>query len=190
MLYVSEDVNQSFFIRRALYFLLCLGVVSTLLLGQTCLADEQENQLENPPVDSVVTNEVKEIVGNKEKSNANLSNIYKNRSENNGFSSTSYLEMMLALILIVALIIGLAWGLRRMNLPMISGVGKMQIEGSLSLGHKEKLLIVNIENQRLLLGATSTQITLIDRLAESNGSDEIKKDFSVKLKSIMTKGGE
>jgi len=189
MLHITGQLNQSFFVRRVLYSILCLGVVSVLILGRVCLADEQGGQLEKPPLNPLVTNEIKETVGNKEKNNTNLSNIYKNKSDNSGFSSTSYLEMMLALILIVALIIGLAWALRRMNLPMMSGAGKMQIEGSLSLGHKEKLLIVNIENQRLLLGATSNQITLIDRLAESNNQDEIKKDFSVKLKSIMTKGG-
>ena len=190
MLQITGQLNQSFFVRRVLYSLLCLGVMSVLLLGRVSLADEQGSQLEKPPLNPLVTSEIKETIGNKERNNTDLSNIYKNKSDNNGFSSTSYLEMLLALMLIVALIIGLAWGLRRMNLPMMSGAGKMQIEASLSLGHKEKLLIVNIENQRLLLGATSTQITLIDRLAESNGSDEIKKDFSVKLKSIMTKRGE
>jgi len=189
MLHITGQLNQSFLIKRVLYSILCLGVMSALLLGRVCLADEQENQLETPPLNPLVTKQIKETIGNKEKNNTDLSNIYKKKPSNNAFSSTSYLEMMLALMLIVALIIGLAWGLRRMNLPMMSGAGKMQIEGSLSLGHKEKLLIVNIENQRLLLGATSTQITLIDRLAESNSSDEIKKDFSVKLKSIMTKGG-
>ncbi len=188
MLHITGQLNQSFFVRRVLYYILCLGVMSALLLGRVCLADEQGGQLEEPALNPLVTKQIKEEIGDRE-NKADLSNIYKNKPSNNAFSSSSYLEMMLALIFIVALIIGLAWGLRRMNLPMMSGAGKMQIEGSLSLGHKEKLLIVNIENQRLLLGATSNQITLIDRLSESNSSDEIKKDFSVKLKSIMTKGG-
>ena len=190
MLYISEQINQSLFVRRVLYPLLCLGVASTFLLGRACLADEDGRPPASSSVHSVVSNGVNETGENKENSNINFSNIYKNKTDTNGFSSTSYLEMMLALMLIVALIIGLAWGLRRINLPMMSAAGKMQIEGSLSLGHKEKLIIVNVGDKRLLLGATSSQITLIDRLSELNDADETKKNFSVKLKSIIKKGDE
>lgn len=190
MLYIAEQVNQSLFVRRVLYPLLCLGVASAFILGRTCLADEDGKPLASSSIHSVVSGGINETVQNKEKNNINLSNIYKNKPDANGFSSTSYLEMILALILVVALIIGLAWGLRRMNLPMMSAAGKMQIEGSLSIGHKEKLLIVNVGDKRLLLGATSSQITLIDRLSELNDSDDMKKDFHVKLKSIINKRGE
>jgi flagellar protein FliO/FliZ len=166
-------------------------VISTLLLGGNCFANEPLVQTEKTNIHELdAPREPKEPVAQIENNKKPFANIYKNKPEEIGFSSSSYLEMMLALILIVALIIGLAWAVRRMNLPMMAGAGKMQVEASLSLGHKEKLLIVNIENQRLLLGATGAQITLIDRLAESSDAGKTKKDFSVKLKSIMGKRGE
>ena len=122
-----------------------------------------------------------------EKNKSPLASLYKNRSTENGISSSNYIEMLLALVLIVMLIGGLAWGLKRLNLPVMAGTSKMKLESTLSLGHKEKLVIVNVENQRLLLATTGAQITLIDRLAAST---EIKEErvFSGKLKTIMSRG--
>ncbi|MBL4607958.1 MAG: flagellar biosynthetic protein FliO [Pseudomonadales bacterium] len=124
----------------------------------------------------------------KQNDKSSLSQLYNNQAQEKGLTTSSYLEMMLALGLIVVLMIGLAWGLKRLNLPMVGGGGKMQIESSLSIGNKEKLLIVMVENQRLLLGATSTQITLIDRLSPASHSDKNEKDFSGKLISMIKKG--
>ena len=122
-----------------------------------------------------------------EENKSPLASLYKNRSAENGISSSNYIEMLVALVLIVMLIGGLAWGLKRLNLPVMAGTSKMKLESTLSLGHKEKLVIVNVENQRLLLATTGAQITLIDRLSPSS---EVKEErvFSGKLKTIMARG--
>ena len=116
--------------------------------------------------------------------------IYKNKTQENAFSTENYLEIVLALALIIGLILVLAWALKRLNLPMMASTEKMRIQGSLSLGQKEKLLIVKVENKRLLLGVTGSQISLIDRLSDTNDTSESKESFSVKLKSVIGKEDE
>ena len=106
-----------------------------------------------------------------------------------GISSARYFEMLVALLLIVLLIGALAWGLRRLNLPMMASTNKMKVESTLSLGHKEKLLIVSVENQRLLLGSTAGQITLIDRLSASSEKKNDNNVFSGKLSAVIQNGG-
>lgn len=116
-----------------------------------------------------------------------LRNFYEQRKDAGSLDSSHYLEMIAALIMVLALIIGLAWVLRRTNLPAIQGSGKIKIESSLALGSKEKLFIVNVENKRMLLGSTSTQITLLQHLEESPSFVERNKDFGGKLKSLIRK---
>ncbi|MDA8479966.1 flagellar biosynthetic protein FliO [Citrobacter sp. Awk 4] len=45
---------------------------------------------------------------------------------------------------------------------------EMRIQSVLSLGMKEKLVLVQVEDQRLLLGITPQQITLISNLTREN----------------------
>ncbi|MBV1872352.1 MAG: flagellar biosynthetic protein FliO [Gammaproteobacteria bacterium] len=142
---------------------------------------------DNPGSDNANSNDPRQASLNH--NNTPFSDRLKKAKVEKGVSSARYFEMLVALLLIVSLIGALAWGLRRLNLPIMASTNKMKVESSLSLGHKEKLLIVNVENQRLLLGSTGGQITLIDRLSASS---EIKDDnnvFSGKLRSVMQKGG-
>lgn len=44
----------------------------------------------------------------------------------------------------------------------------MRIQSVLSLGMKEKLVLVQVEDQRLLLGITQQQITLISNLTRED----------------------
>ncbi|MBV1869880.1 MAG: flagellar biosynthetic protein FliO [Gammaproteobacteria bacterium] len=121
--------------------------------------------------------------------NSHFSDRLKRAKVEKGISSARYFEMLVALLLIVLLIGALAWGLRRLNLPIMAGTNKMKVESTLSLGHKEKLLIVNVENQRLLLGSTAGQITLIDRLPASSELRNDQNVFSGKLSAVIQKGG-
>jgi len=46
--------------------------------------------------------------------------------------------------------------------------GEMQVQSVLSLGMKEKLILVQVDDQRLLLGVTPQQITLISHLTPAS----------------------
>ncbi len=79
---------------------------------------------------------------------------------------------LLSLLLVLALIIGLGWLAKRLRLPFQSK-GSIQIEQQQALGQRERLLIVNVEGQRLLIGVTPQNISLLSTLnsvQEDSGS--------------------
>jgi flagellar protein FliO/FliZ len=64
-------------------------------------------------------------------------------------------QLTLGLMVVLALAVGLSWLLRRYALPRD---GLIRVAGGLPLGHRERLLLVEVDNTRLLLGITPTQI--------------------------------
>lgn len=67
--------------------------------------------------------------------------------------------------LVVLLVGGLVFLFSKKNLrASLRSGGKIQVQSVLSLGIKEKLVLVEVEEQRFLLGVTQQQITLISEL--------------------------
>jgi len=74
-------------------------------------------------------------------------------------------SMILSLLMVLALIIICALILKRFNFTQ-QGVSQLKVVTSLSLGAKERVMVVQMGEQQLLLGVTAQQITLLDKLAE------------------------
>lgn len=85
-----------------------------------------------------------------------------------GVSSTGALatQVFLGLILVLVLMFALAWLAKRMRLvpSALGSAGVIQTLAVLSLGNKEKLLLVQVGEEQLLLGVTSQQITCLHEL--------------------------
>ncbi|AUD61061.1 MAG: flagellar biosynthetic protein FliO [Gammaproteobacteria bacterium] len=74
-------------------------------------------------------------------------------------------SMLGGLILVLLLIFALAYLLRRFNLvPTTNGV--LKTIAVTSLGQKERLVLVQVGEQQYLLGVSSQQVSLIDKLVE------------------------
>ena len=73
------------------------------------------------------------------------------------------MSMIISLLMVLALIIVSAWILKKFNLANKS-VSGMQVISSLPLGHKEKLVVVQVADEQLLLGVSAQQINLIKTL--------------------------
>jgi flagellar protein FliO/FliZ len=74
-------------------------------------------------------------------------------------------SMILSLLMVLALIIICAFILKRFNLTQ-QGVSQLRVVTSLSLGTKERIMVVQMGEQQLLLGVTAQKITLLDKLTE------------------------
>jgi flagellar protein FliO/FliZ len=74
-------------------------------------------------------------------------------------------SMIMSLLMVLALILASAWLLRKFNLTNKS-VSGMRVIASLPLGHKEKLVVVELGKEQLLLGVSSGQINLIKTLEQ------------------------
>lgn len=75
-------------------------------------------------------------------------------------------EVAGALVLIVAIILGLAWAARRFLHLTPHATGPMKVLSSLSLGPKEKLLLVQIGGTQLVLSAVPGRIQTLHVLDE------------------------
>lgn len=71
-----------------------------------------------------------------------------------------------AVAVVLALILGLAWLVRRGVLPFgPSARGQaVAIESAVALGDRRSLVIVTVEGRRLLLGLTPAQVSLVTEL--------------------------
>lgn len=68
-----------------------------------------------------------------------------------------------ALLVVVALLVGLAWLLRRSAVMGRKG-RPLTIEAALALGERRSLAIVTVEGRRLLLGLAPGQVSLVTEL--------------------------
>ncbi len=74
------------------------------------------------------------------------------------------LETAGGLLLVLALLLGLAWLAKRfMGAPGV-GKGRVQVIGGVSLGPRERAVIVEVEGQRLLLGVAQGNVRLLREL--------------------------
>jgi flagellar protein FliO/FliZ len=86
-------------------------------------------------------------------------------SDGGGAQMTAMASMLGGLILVLLLIFILAYLVRRFNL-VPSSQGVLKTLAVTPLGQREKLVLVEMAGQQYLLGVTSSQVTLIDKLAE------------------------
>ncbi|OOF23951.1 MULTISPECIES: flagellar biosynthetic protein FliO [Salinivibrio] len=77
----------------------------------------------------------------------------------------SIATMLVSLTLVLALIFALAWLLRRLKLPGLAGQANgIRIISQLAVGQKERILVVDINGEQLVIGVTATNIRLLKAL--------------------------
>ena len=82
------------------------------------------------------------------------------------------------------------WGMRKLNGISVNGAEKMRVVGGLSLGMREKVILLQVGKKQLILGVTPGRI---DALHVLEGDDCLVKDepsvmesgFAQKLRQVM-----
>jgi len=69
-----------------------------------------------------------------------------------------YLQMLLALIFIIGLIFAVAWLIRRMGNVAGASKGSLQVLAAVSLGQRERVVLMQAGKKQLLLGVAPGQI--------------------------------
>lgn len=108
------------------------------------------------------------------------------RGESNSMGAASA-QMVLGLAAVLALIFALAWLAKRFNLNGVGVTPGMRVLGAMSVGPKEKILMVDVEGKRLLLGVTAQQITLLQTW-ESGAETPDNADFAGKIQALLKTG--
>ncbi|MGE0394803.1 MAG: FliO/MopB family protein [Vicinamibacterales bacterium] len=82
----------------------------------------------------------------------------------------SDLRGLLALAIVIALLTGVLWLLRR-GVAGRRAAGPLRVETALSLGERRTLVIVGVEGRRLLLGVTPASVALVAELDRGDAFD-------------------
>lgn len=98
---------------------------------------------------------------------------------------------------IILLILLVAWIARRFGFAGTSVVGKktLQIRASVNLGPRERVVVVDIEDARLVLGVTASQITHLHTLPPTPESEQSlpnnnPADFQNIMKKLLKRNGK
>lgn len=109
-------------------------------------------------------------------------------------SSADMGEMVLGLMAVLAIIFALAWLSKRFNLNMPGGNTNMKMLSAMSVGQKEKIMLVEVDGEKMLLGVTPHQINVL-KAFDSNVSEVVEDhaqegrgEFASRMQSLLKAG--
>lgn len=102
------------------------------------------------------------------------------------------LQLLLGLLLVIAVIFLMAWLVRRIqhSLPMHNSKNSIQLIATQPLGPRERLLLVQVGKEQILLGLTPGTIEPLHVLQEPvvwETAEAPASDFAGKLKKLLNK---
>lgn len=86
---------------------------------------------------------------------------------------------LLMLLVVLAIIIGLAAVVRRLNMRLPAATGPVKILHTTSVGQRERLVVVAVGEQKLLLGVTAQSITVLQTLPDEFNVTDGRREGSV-----------
>ena len=78
-----------------------------------------------------------------------------------------FLQMLFGLILVLGIIFGMAWFIRRMGSFQQASHGSLRILGGLSVGQRERIVLLQVGEQQLLIGLAPGQIRTLHVLEQN-----------------------
>ena len=99
-------------------------------------------------------------------------------------------EVALGLLVVVAAIVAIGWFMRRLYPGGMAGIQALKVLAALSLGPRERVLLIDSGGVQLLIGVTTQQITSLHRFTEPVLLPEATNagDFALRLKEALGRG--
>lgn len=104
-------------------------------------------------------------------------------------SSPYLLKLTGGLILMVALIFLLAWLMKKFNLNQQSQNGLIRIIAGLSIGTRDRIVLLQVGEEQILVGLTPGRIEKLHTLAqplEVSGERAVSGSFASKINRLMS----
>lgn len=86
-----------------------------------------------------------------------------------GSSTGSLLQTLFALILVLAVLGALAWFLKRYGPKVGGGSANLRVVGSLNLGGRERIVVVEVGNEWIVVGASPGRINALATMPRQDG---------------------
>jgi flagellar biosynthetic protein FliO len=88
-----------------------------------------------------------------------------------GSSTGSLLQTLFALIVVLAVLGALAWFLKRYGPKVAGGNANLRVVGSLSLGGRERIVVVEVGNEWIVVGASPGRINALATMPRQDGQN-------------------
>lgn len=86
--------------------------------------------------------------------------------------SDYFLQIVLSLSLVLLIIFLSAWMLRRYGRTPGVANGNLKVLGALSVGQRERVMLLQVGKEQILVGVTSSRITTLHQLPENIETDQ------------------
>jgi len=115
-------------------------------------------------------------------------------SQPSAIPGSPLLQVSGALFGIIAFILVAAWLAKRVGLAgKTAGARGLKLSASTSLGPRERVVIVEVDDARLVLGVTASSINVLHKLPPAPVSEqagtEVPADFQSVMKSLLKRSG-
>ena len=104
------------------------------------------------------------------------------------FAVGSLMQLTLSLLLIVGLILGLSWVLRRLRPGGVRSRGGIAVIDELAIGPRERIVLVGIGGAQVLIGVAANGIVRLEPLAQPldlQPAGAAPPAFAEKLRELM-----
>ncbi|MCG5529986.1 flagellar biosynthetic protein FliO [Halorhodospira halochloris] len=107
-----------------------------------------------------------------------------------GVEAEAIARVIVVLVIIVVLIVALAWGLRRFSGLSSTASGQMRVLGSLPVGNRERVVLVKVGEEQILLGVAPGSVRFLQVLDKPVVDDTAPGaaqagPFAARLRSMM-----
>lgn len=108
-------------------------------------------------------------------------------------SAASLLQVLLGLVVVLGLLAGTAWTIRRLGLARPSAASVVKVIGGASIGTRERIVLVEVADQWIVVGVAPGCINALSTMPRQEGFTPqenvppVAKNFSAWLKQTIEK---
>ena len=113
------------------------------------------------------------------------------------FTTENMLQIVSSLFLVIIVIGGLAWLFKRFGIGTATSSGSIKVIATAGVGQRERIVLVEIENTRLVLGVAPGRVSILhsldkssEKLPSSHLSELTTHEFSGKLDQSIKKAND
>ncbi|MBS1186280.1 MAG: fliO [Burkholderiaceae bacterium] len=78
--------------------------------------------------------------------------------------SGGFFQVLLGLIVVLGLMAGAAWLLKRFGAPRMASGAVVKVIGGIAVGSRERIMVVEVADQWIVVGITSSQINTLSTM--------------------------
>ena len=79
-------------------------------------------------------------------------------------SASNFFQVLMGLVIVLGLMAAIAWTLKRLNLAKIAGNAPVKVVGGVSVGNRERVMVVEVADQWIVVGVAPGQVNALSTL--------------------------